>query len=68
MGAFGELLQKHFGETRHDVKTWGSSDKEESNTSNNYCTTCKKDVTSYLKPHTGWFCKECETFIPIKKA
>lgn len=23
MGAFGDLLQKHFGGTRHDVSTWG---------------------------------------------
>ena len=24
MGAFGELLQKHFGGTKHDVSTWGN--------------------------------------------
>lgn len=27
MGAFGELLESHFGGTRHDVRTWGRNVK-----------------------------------------
>ena len=29
MGAFGELLESHFGGTRHDVRTWKKTAKPE---------------------------------------
>lgn len=27
MGAFGQTLQRHFGGTKHDVRTWDSNNK-----------------------------------------